>query len=396
MIFGFILLFFYFGVFISFTELQDGFRHRQYVADKYFGMTFVQFILNFFKIFTLDAPAGYKEDLYLHVLSYISAVLGSEKLVHVFASIVMGFFVGKTFVNFLTHLSGKHLSRIGDLKHTLSSLVIIAVIFLHYSLAGVNSIRAWSGMWYVFWISSELYLNRNRKFVWFYLGAPIFHFMYIPFAFLALVHHFFAFKYEKTLIFLFLASFALPMFNIDTVSLVPGMELFQEKKEVYSKSGEEAIDFQSKVSIKNILFSGSSFYADGILVATNYVLPLIAFIVLGFRKNLTPLVYKLFLLGISLYFISNLFAFSIPSIAGRYRSVSLFFIVSPLVSLIYLGGLATGTKRLISRVVAFLFIPYLLFSLSIIFGYMSPYTLVTPFIGALDNDYLSLKEILTF
>ena len=394
-VFGFVLIFFYFGLFISFTNLQDGYRHRLYVVENYFDMSFGEFASILFKILTFTSPAGYKPDVYLHLIAYISALLGSENLVHVFASVLMGFFVGKTFVNFKQYLYSKNDPQRAILKLNISSLVIISVIFLHYSLSGVNSIRAWSGMWFVYYVSSEIYLKNNRAFTKYLILAPLFHFMYLPFSLLMLMYYYFGSRFDMLIILVFLISFMVPALNIDAASLVPEIELFQEKKEVYYKSKEEVINYQKSTSFINILFSGSSLYANAILLVTNFILPLLAFILLWFRKKLDSATYRLFVLGLLIYAISNLFSFSIPSITGRYRNISFFFFIIPFMNIVFCSNIPLRTRRHLSNAMAISLLPYLVYSISIILGYMSPYSLIGPFIGVIEDEYLSIKAILT-
>jgi hypothetical protein len=391
--YSFIILFLYFGMFINFTDQQDGFRHRKKVEYRYFEMGLEEFVNITKKLITFKPVVGLKEDLYIHFISYISGFFGSLTALHLIASVIMALFVSKSIVNLIRYCYSNSINNY-SWNYTLYSLFFILTLVFQYSFIGVNSIRAWTGMWALFWVGTEVYLKKKHNYTLLFLIGPFFHFMYIPLSIISILHYYYIKQHSKLIMIFFICSFFVPLLNFDIVSVIPRLDYLEGKVEAYSEGRESALAAAENTNLTDLITGGANFYVRGVKIALTYVLPLIILLIWYLRKNLPETLFYLFLFGVLIYSISNIFSLQIPSLTGRYQNNSFLYILAPLIYITGFKYFTHRSTRVSFQAILFLLIPNLAYTISLTIGYFSIYSLFSPIVWFFSPDNISIKEFL--
>lgn len=384
----FLILFFgFFGFTMIFPEGTDGFRHSQNIINHYDSLTFNDFFKELILLFQFIPSPGTNDDPYLHILSFISAIFNSSKVLYFIASFFYGFF----YINSLYYVRSLLKSKLNFYL----VLLFLSLIFLK-GFEGINSIRNWTGHWCLFYVVIKYIVKRDKKILFLLLLPPFIHFGYMIISIPVIVGVFLS-KYRKVFLIIYFLSFLISNLNfLDLASNYLKEGLFKDKTEIYYQDYEE---IEEKQNMKNLSFHKKYAYDS----FSYYIHCFFIFILLFSNKSLKKILENkmLFILsssGLLLLSLSNITEL-IPSLSKRlYMNANLYMIT--FIILAYANILEYNTKLKLSlEFLIKLGIPiYLLFffmQISYILEFTNIITIFPLPIGLFFwNDDISLKILL--
>ena len=149
----------------------DGVRHLLRVYHHYLGMGFAQFSSELWQILTLRKPPGTNDDVYIHVVSYISGgFLGDPRFFFPIVAFVYGYFFTGSLLEIFRHV------RLGPRSYFFIGFAVL--FFLVKNIEGVNTVRTWTGMWILVYACLKYYSTRRKRYLALMFAPPLFHFGY--------------------------------------------------------------------------------------------------------------------------------------------------------------------------------------------------------------------------
>jgi hypothetical protein len=373
----------------------DGVRHLYSAYTQYVGMTLYEFLEGVWNILTLTR-GPHQQDLYIHTLSYfVSGVLGMPGLFFTFVAFVYGYFFAGSLVIALRGWRSVQLPII--------TLLLVITFLLIKNIEGVNTVRTWTGLWVLVYACLQYHLTRK----WYYLllmaCPPFIHIgwgiMVIP-AFIVVVFGsrpviysalFFASSLTN-----FLPTTALEaQFNRTEVG-ASMLRSYQREEQRDVAAGVEHVVTQDRGGIRIWLAftrAGVQTWALNLFVLTLVVTGV-------YLLGMTAFQQKIFSIGLLMITLSNsmwfIYALSNRAWVAGAVFIGLAFIMwrlskgnqlrLPYSPLLYKVG------TVLSMV---LFLPYLLFNLSMFLDFPSVFLLGAPFVVWLEPDVnMTIKEFL--
>jgi hypothetical protein len=380
------------SAYIYYTE-NDGYRHRELAKEYYLDMSIVEFFKKSYNILIFSPSEG-ADDLYLHVISYLSAsLLQTPELIHFFSGIVLGYFFTKSVLLLLK----------GNLRvkknHIL--LVFIFLFLLIKSVSALNSIRMWTGMWVFFYGTYGWAATKEKKYLYVIFLSILVHFSYVVILIPAVAAYVIR-ERKRLLVFIYIVSFFTTLGFSAIESYIPKSDLMETKQDQYAIDSEEKAErFEKRYANLEVRNDKKNFYsASG---QSNYVdfsiVGLTIILLFFYLKNVadTNLI-SLVSIGMGLYAFSNLVAFS-PSLQGRTKMIGATFLLAAAIHLqLTLKNYHLGIKtkwRLNLGLVTFLIssTPMVLYQISYILQGFSFFLLLFPQASWImgDNDF-SMRE----
>lgn len=206
-----ILFFGFFGLTMIIIDGKDSSTHRDYFVNYYIDKDFETFVYETKNILLLKPNLNEgrtNDDLYLHLISYLSSVFTSNPaLLFFIASLIYSIFFIRGIGLVYEFVKG---------KWTFTLILIFFLFVIWKSFEGINSIRNWTGAWIFFNGAFSYFQTKNKKFLWLVLLAPMIHFGYflitIPFFLIVLVGN-----HPKLYVFILIISFFISLENIDFI-----------------------------------------------------------------------------------------------------------------------------------------------------------------------------------
>lgn len=149
----------------------DGVRHLLRIYTHYLDMGIYQFLVELGQILTFQDVPGAGRDVYIHVLSYLTGgVLGIPELFFPLVALIYGyFFVGSLLIVF---------RNFGKTRWTYLFLAFAFIFFLAKNIEGVNTVRTWTGMWILVYACLRYYETKRLRYALLMFVPPFVHFGY--------------------------------------------------------------------------------------------------------------------------------------------------------------------------------------------------------------------------
>ena len=379
-----------FGSIIMLNESQDGYVQLQNVYDHYVGLSFTDFSVELYRILTLQHNAHTEEEPFSHILSYFTGgVLGMPGLFFTFVAFIYAyFFAGSMF----------HLFRIFPRFRYSRLFFGFAVVFLLWkNLEGINPVRAWTGMWVLFYACLRYYQTGRWKYLLLMFIPPLIHIgfgiMAIP-AWIVLVFGVHRWIY----IGLFALSFGAAAINPGSVtSVLESSDLGQVKVSEYYR------EKQTTTAETLTAFEGTAWYLQVAKVGAQHwsiVLVAITLILSGaYFREMTPLESRLFSIGLLTKALANSTWF-LFAVANRSVLMAGVFILATLLLMWQRGYFAqprgrTVYQKLALNVAMLLFVPFIIFRMADLIYFVSVFILMLPFVPWFDSSLnISIRQAL--
>lgn len=153
----------------------DGVRHLLRVYTHYVGLGFGEFLSELWLILTMRPPDTTNDDVYIHVLSYITGgLLGEPRFFFPMVAFVYGYF-----------FTGSMLEVFRNFKSRPRTYIFagFAILFiLLKNIEGVNTIRTWTGMWILVYACLRYYSTRQTRYALLMFVPPLVHIAYLVMA----------------------------------------------------------------------------------------------------------------------------------------------------------------------------------------------------------------------
>jgi len=366
----------------------DGHTHRTNVEREYLTMSLYEFIEYSIDVISLNADRGVV-DIYLHTLSYISgSVFGVSELIHVFAGLVYGavYFKGISLL-------------MRDIKHvklTFILLLLLIVFFFYRSITGLNAIRWWTAMWFVFTGTVGYLKTEDKKYLLIFFGSVLVHFSFFGLI-IPLIFGFYFRRFKKIILLFWISSF----FFAGSYELIqpyfPDIAVF--------KSREATLSYDPALQEIDNSFTEKRFYREyGEYIFRSFSIVLLTLVLFYFyfKKKVDSWYWILFSMGVTLYAFGNFMDFS-PSVSGRSKSGSCVLILASAIQFIgniELFDLSKKMIQLLKYTVSLFFlssIPNILFHISYITSMLSGFVISFPVISWFLGDYdPSIRELIGY
>jgi hypothetical protein len=379
-----------YGSTISLSEGNDGYRHLAKVSEVYSEMSFSQFWYEIFQILSFQITESSAQDLYKHILSFIcGSVLEMPFLFFPIVALVYGYFFSGSVLEVLKgvgHLKFKH--------YKLFWTFIILFIF-YKNVEGVNTVRTWTGLWVLVFACLKYYSTKEKKYLLLMFIPPFIHFSYfimaLP-AYAVLVLGNRPLTYATIFVLSSFVSFVNPS---DVTKNLQETELGEHRQRAYEV--EEKVGVNEKFTIQSQ--SNSIWYRQlAKLGVHNWAISLLCYTLIFsgvYKYKMTPYQKQFFSIGIITMALSNMTWF-LYALSNRSSHVGAVFVLIALL-LYWKNNLETvQSNRLINFgliLSLFMFTPFLIHQVSNIFGYVSFYNLLAPFLVWIDSDInMSVRE----
>ncbi|MGY6560082.1 MAG: hypothetical protein ACXIT9_12455 [Nitritalea sp.] len=307
---GLIALFTVWGGIMPITEGMDGMTLYNWMIYEYENMSFSYFVKGIYYILTFQNVSGLKGDLYIHFLSYsLFPLLGVPNLFF----FAVAFFYSYFFVSALF----KILVLTNDMSWRFSNFIFFVSFILFCSLENMQSVRTWTGMWFLVNAVLGFYINKDNKYLFLIMFTPFFHTMYFIFILPVLLFFRFSNVPRLPLFVFFIFSFIISVPQVNVLTLrAQNTELGASKVDSYTGDDleEKKEEYNSSTNLHKLL---------GKREATRYYSFYFIFIIFIYsfiktKFNLSPL----FVISVIMISIANYFETAIPVFSGRLSYVA--------------------------------------------------------------------------
>ena len=145
----------------------DGVRHLLKVYTYYVGMSFEQFLSELWLILMFRPPNSV-EDVYIHVLSYLTGgVFGEPRFLFPIVALIYGYFFSGAMLEVFKYVGAK--------KHSYLFVFFALLFVLIKNVEGVNTVRTWTGLWILVYACLKYYSTRQVKYVFLMFVPPLVH-----------------------------------------------------------------------------------------------------------------------------------------------------------------------------------------------------------------------------
>lgn len=369
-----------YGSTMMLTEGADGYRHLAAVTDIYGSMSFSDFVNELFQILSFQLTDSRTQDVYKHVLSYLyGSVLEMPFLFFPTVALVYGYFFSGSMLQIFKYFN----------KTSKNFLFLsIALIFILFkNVEGVNTVRTWTGLWILVYACLKYYDTKQTKYLLLMFVPPLVHFSYfimaIP-AYLVLVLG----NWKRTYFTLFLLSFFFSIFTPNPEAVTENLsqtELGQGRTKAYAV--EEQSDMGDKIEKQEN--KGSNWYTafkkSGVQRYSNLLIIIIIFLTGTYTKIMNKTEASLFSIGLLTLTLSHVTWFYY-ALTNRSALVGIVFVFAAILLVWQNPKRKTDSVFFKSKFVFFLlslslilYVPFLIYKISDIMGYISFYNLFAPF-----------------
>jgi len=372
---------------------SDGVRHLLSVYNHYVGLSFEQFLRESYQILSLQLTTAPKEDLYIHVVSYlVGGILGLPGLFFTVVAFVYGyFFTGSLLIIF----RGWRRARL-----PLVTLFLIANFFLIKNIEGVNTVRTWTGLWVLVYACLQYYQTKKWRYLFLMVAPPLIHFGYFVMALPAYAVLLFG---NRVVLYslVFVASSTTTFVNPGTFAdLASRSELAEHRFRIYQRDDVANADIvfeQSRQSGNRIWLSlqrsGVQKWALNVFVYTLLLTGIYMMTMDAFQK-------RIFSVGLLTLTLSNSLWY-IYAVSNRAWVIGAVFIGAAFIMtrLQQTSGFRVPAFRSLYApgiyLSALLFVPYFAYNLSTLLDFPSVFMLGVPFVVWFDPSLnMTLKEAL--
>ncbi len=265
----------FYGLTMIMNESADGFRHLKGVYEVYEPMSLQLFITDFFDILILRPRFEVNDDLFIHILSFLAAKTHSD-LFFGYVGLVYGyFFVSSLFIVF-RFVKKRNFPLIG--RGILFWTFVLLILWKF--VEGINTVRTWTGMWFVVFMMLKHWETQNKKYLFFILFSPFFHIAYFIFV-VPIIGSYFLKNYLKIAFVIFVLSFGTNIFSgaRNIINVTPeDNELVQSKVDAYydDGSGEFRADRRAAKEKKDRRFY-AALYRSGLHLNLIFIVSAILF-----------------------------------------------------------------------------------------------------------------------
>lgn len=153
----------------------DGFRHQQAVEIYYVGMSFEQFFDDLWRVLTFRHTESGAKDVYKHLVSYtLGGILGMPQLFFPVIATVYGYFFAGSIATVLRNF------KLSEANYVITSFLLI-FLFVR-GLEGFYTVRTWTGMWVLVYSCLKYYETRRVRYLILMFVPPFIHFGYFVLA----------------------------------------------------------------------------------------------------------------------------------------------------------------------------------------------------------------------
>lgn len=363
----------------------DGVRHLLRVYTHYVGLGFGQFVEELGLILTLRPPASTDDDVFIHVVSYVSGgLLGEPRFFFPIVAFTYGFFFTGSMLEVFKHIKSRPRGYI---------FVAFALLFvLIKNIEGVNTVRTWTGMWILVYACLRYYSTKQLRYVVLMFVPPLIHVAYLVLALPAWLVLLIGNK-KKVFALIFVASSFTTFVNPGSIAeVLSESELgaakvqgyyIEEARDTTRGEGQRVWSWLAQIGLQK--------WALNILIYT-LLLKQVYFVAMNRRQS------SLFSIGLLTLALSNS-TWYLFAVSNRSWIIGAVFILAA-----YLSALQNPENR--SRlprsdplykaglnISLLLFLPYFLYNLSTLLDFPSVYLIGLPFLAVLVPDSnMSLKE----
>lgn len=166
------LIFLFFVVFgFTFILGGDAIRHMWRVEYFFAAMTIDQFFEDLWRMLTFRTAYYGANDVYNHTISFFfGRVLSLPQLYIPFVAAFYGYFYAGSVVLVLRHM------QLRNLNYVLIGFVLLFLLL--QGLQGVQTVRTWTGMWVLVFACLKYYETGKRRYLFLMFTPPLFHFGY--------------------------------------------------------------------------------------------------------------------------------------------------------------------------------------------------------------------------
>jgi hypothetical protein len=376
-----------YGSTISLDKGNDGYSHLATVSDVYGNMPFKQFIYEIFQILTFQATDSSAQDLYKHLLSYFcGSVLGMPFLFFPIVALVYGYFFSGSMLHIFKHFN--------SISKNFLFLSFATIFILYKNVEGINTVRTWTGLWVLVYACLKYYHTKELKYLFLMFIPPFIHFSYFVMAlpaYLVLVLGNWKKTYFTVFILSFFFSFLTPNPEYVTESLSQ-TELGEGRTKSYGVEEKSDINDKIETTEKN----GSNWYLvyqRARIQQYSDLLIIIMIILTGtYTKTMNRAEASLFSIGLLTLTLSHVSWFYY-ALANRSALVGAVFIFAAILltwqnpkrkpnSVFFRSKFVS----LILSLSLILYVPFILYKISDILGYISFYNLFAPFAVWIEPD----------
>lgn len=320
-----------YGFTINYLEGNDAWSYAQNLKS-YYNIDFADYINGFFKILTFNPPPNAPTDLYIYILNGIAGgVFQSPIVLFTIVGTVYGFLYGNALLKIIKIPEGQ--------KITFLVFVLITLFVTYKGLEHMQTIRSWTGMYFLFNGVLGYYQTKRRKYLLMIIFSFFFHLMYLFIALPALIIIMFKSTPRKILIGVYVASFLLNINILSVVNLASNHALSKNKLQSYYRVTPEGEEIDPVANRK--VDSNQSWYAEFgkttvVHWGTNYF---IMFLILtGFYRKeiMTNLEFGLLSIGMLIAALANFLSFS-HTLYGRTMNNASLYVLAVMVLLAIRG-----------------------------------------------------------
>lgn len=373
--------------------LGDGTRLWQKVYDYYVGLSFSQFLQDTGDILLFKARPVIKEDLYIHVISYLTGgVLELPGWFFIVVAFVYGYFFAGSMVRVFEVFP--------TYKRSILFLGIALVFIMELNIQYMSTVRTWTGFWILFYACISYYKHGDSKYLWLMFVPPLIHVGYFVMAIPAWLV---AFTGNRKMLFsiLFFISFGTTIINpAQTINRLQQIEAGEEKVDAYYQEEESTVEDTLESYEKNTWYVQ---YKKIGVVSWSVAVMAGLFIVTGrYFRDMDQLEASMFSIGIVTKALSNSTWF-LYAVSNRSNVIALLFILAAILlywqrKFIKQGGINFSILEKAVMYGAFLtFIPYYVFILSNTLEYLSILMFAFPFFAWISEDMrITVREFIGY
>jgi len=384
------------GIYASTFNIEsigDGTRHWGNVYDYYVGLSFSQWLSDFWDIVTFSSNDFVNEDLYIHFLSYFTGeIISAPGLFFVFVGLIYGYFFSGAILKIFDIFPSWR-------RHP--GIFILAVYFIAIlNLQSMNTVRTWTGFWVLMYGVLQYYDTRRWKYLILVFIPPLIHVGYYAMALPIWAVLFLPIK-RYWLVVLFGLSFSTTLINPKAaISNLEQTEVGQEKVQGYYT--EEKLGIEDRISAYSEKRWYLAYNKSGLLSWALVGIALVFIINGDYLRRMQGLEATLFGMGLLSKVLSNSTWF-LFALSNRSGTIANLFILAAIIlywQRRHLSGMRPAFQFLAALrplwvACLLLILPVFVYYLSNTLEYLSAFILALPMVTWLDDSLrITLRELL--
>ncbi|MGY6587759.1 MAG: hypothetical protein ACXIUB_05655 [Wenzhouxiangella sp.] len=372
----------------------DAYRHLMRVEFLYSNMPFSLFLEDLWRMLTFRLTESGSREPYIFILSYFfGGVVGLPQLFFPFVAGVYGYFFGGSILHVLRHF------KLSKTNYVLLALVILFVLM--QSLGGVQTVRTWTGAWVLVYACLKYHETRSLKYLLLMFVPPFIHFgfwmMAIP-AWIVLVFGSRPLVYSTVFV---LSTFT----NFLPAESVMGQLSRTERGEssvVAYRQDEQVIAIEEFEGLRETTNFYNAYRRAGFHRWAPTILALTLILTGIYQRGMSLYQRRILSIGIVTLAFSNMTWF-LFAVHNRTLTIASLFIVAAFLMARFDPKTAhcfRGQPPYYQwgvHLAVLLFIPYILFVVSLMFDRLSAFMLAAPLLVFFDPELnTSMKDFLNF